>query len=301
MKNERLLTPIVFVGVLLAHIGFGVLLWHLRPEEHQPQIDEIEFVDLSSLGGSSGGGAGGKPEDAPAPPEPPPTPPPEKKQEKPKKKEQAKPEKPKIKPVITKKEKADIRVPKEKPKEEPKPEKIKPEPKPEPKPETKQPSANAANKGQSDKPPLYTAPDGKGGGQGQGKAGKSDGKGGEGGSKDGTGKGNGKGDGDGDGNGKGNGIGDGQGSSAGNPVVKAGGRLATPPYPSLSQENSEEGTVIMDVLVEPSGRVSKVTVVKSSGYNRLDTAAKKAAQNGHYQTNGRWVNYKGAKIIFKLD
>ena len=68
----------------------------------------------------------------------------------------------------------------------------------------------------------------------------------------------------------------------------------------MSQENDEEGTVVMDLLVDPSGRVTDVKIVKRSGFVRLDKAAERGARGGHYQTNGKWVRFKGAKIVFEL-
>lgn len=61
---------------------------------------------------------------------------------------------------------------------------------------------------------------------------------------------------------------------------KPGGYLNNPKpqYPPLSLENGEEGTVRMFVVVQPNGKPSNVRVEKSSGYSRLDRAAKKAVE-----------------------
>lgn len=48
-----------------------------------------------------------------------------------------------------------------------------------------------------------------------------------------------------------------------------------PPYPAVSIEKEEEGTVTLRAIVEPNGRPSKVEIVHSSGYRRLDQAALK--------------------------
>ena len=48
-------------------------------------------------------------------------------------------------------------------------------------------------------------------------------------------------------------------------------------------ENQEEGTVGLSVIVEPDGRPSKVVVSRSSGFPRLDRAAKSAAERYRFR------------------
>ncbi len=47
-----------------------------------------------------------------------------------------------------------------------------------------------------------------------------------------------------------------------------------PPYPQLSKEADEQGTVTLGVMVEANGLPSSVQVLKSSGYARLDRSAR---------------------------
>lgn len=47
-------------------------------------------------------------------------------------------------------------------------------------------------------------------------------------------------------------------------------------YPSIAKRMGEEGRVVMQVLVNEKGRAEKVEVVQSSGFKRLDEAAKLA-------------------------
>lgn len=49
-----------------------------------------------------------------------------------------------------------------------------------------------------------------------------------------------------------------------------------PPYPNDSRENGEEGSVGVIVSVSANGTAQKVVISKSSGYRRLDRAAKQA-------------------------
>lgn len=46
-----------------------------------------------------------------------------------------------------------------------------------------------------------------------------------------------------------------------------------PPYPSVSRRLGEQGSAVLQVLVEPDGRVSEAKLLQSSGYDRLDQAA----------------------------
>ena len=52
-------------------------------------------------------------------------------------------------------------------------------------------------------------------------------------------------------------------------------QIYLPGYPALSAENGEEGSVVMDLHIA-GGKVDTAKIVKSSGYSRLDKAARKA-------------------------
>lgn len=52
----------------------------------------------------------------------------------------------------------------------------------------------------------------------------------------------------------------------------------TPPYPSLSRRRGEQGTVHLNVLVNPDGSVARLEVARSSGHARLDTSAAETVQ-----------------------
>ncbi|MCS4534160.1 energy transducer TonB [Neisseria montereyensis] len=285
MKNERILPPTALVLVTFLHMGVIALAWQIR-QPAQVGMEQIEFIDLGDFGGGDGTPEGaGSPAPEESPPAPPqPEPPKPKVQPKPKPKPVVK-RKDTIKPVITKKAKADIR----KPKPEPDP---KPEPKPDPKPKTPEKSTeDAAKKEEPQKATgnQVTAQNGTGNGAGrsetQGKGSGSNGTG--------TGRGLGRGEGSGSktgsGHGSGSGGGTGAGSSRGNPN-RATGSIPRPPYPPLSREMEEEGTVRLAVLVSPDGKVANVRIAKSSGHVRLDRAAQKAAQSGRFRPNG-WTEY----------
>ena len=52
-------------------------------------------------------------------------------------------------------------------------------------------------------------------------------------------------------------------------------RNPAPSYPPLSQRFGEEGKVLLRVLVSPVGEALAVELLTSSGYPRLDAAARK--------------------------
>lgn len=66
-------------------------------------------------------------------------------------------------------------------------------------------------------------------------------------------------------------------------------RAAPPVYPEESLRKHEYGTVILRVVVDALGRPSKIQVERSSGYERLDTAAREAVEKflfRPYEVNG---------------
>lgn len=63
-------------------------------------------------------------------------------------------------------------------------------------------------------------------------------------------------------------------------------------YPALSQRLGEEGTVVLLLRVSTDGSVAEASLVKSSGYQRLDAQALKAARAAHFKpgtSNGQPV------------
>jgi TonB family protein len=66
-------------------------------------------------------------------------------------------------------------------------------------------------------------------------------------------------------------------------------RAEKPVFPKESQRRREYGTVILRILVDAEGRPLKIDVEQSSGYERLDAAARKAAETflfRPYEVNG---------------
>lgn len=66
-------------------------------------------------------------------------------------------------------------------------------------------------------------------------------------------------------------------------------RAAPPVYPKESQRRHEHGTVVLRVLVDAEGRPAQIEVERSSGFERLDNAARDAVAKflfRPYEVNG---------------
>ena len=66
-------------------------------------------------------------------------------------------------------------------------------------------------------------------------------------------------------------------------------RAAPPVYPKESQRRREHGTVVLRVLVDAQGRPAQIQVERSSGFERLDSAARDAVEKflfRPYEVNG---------------
>ena len=59
-------------------------------------------------------------------------------------------------------------------------------------------------------------------------------------------------------------------------VIQAGAHCAKPDYPSASRRMEEEGTVTLKFLIGVDGKVLQADIEKSSGFTRLDEAARNA-------------------------
>ena len=75
-------------------------------------------------------------------------------------------------------------------------------------------------------------------------------------------------------------------------------------YPQAAQQAGEQGTVIVNVYVNDSGKAKKIAVAKSSGYTDLDTAAVETALNWHYVPAVRGgsivSDWAAVQVVYKL-
>jgi protein TonB len=83
------------------------------------------------------------------------------------------------------------------------------------------------------------------------------------------------------------------------PIINAAASCQKPEYPSASRRNEEEGTVQLRFLNGPEGKVLESQVEKSSGFTRLDEAARSALSRCQFKPgtlNGKpeqsWASMK---------
>ena len=87
--------------------------------------------------------------------------------------------------------------------------------------------------------------------------------------------------------------------SASNPKLIAGDK---PDYPSASRRAGEQGTTRLDVCVNSGGRVTSVSVARSSGYPRLDDAAAKWIRGERFtpgKVNGTAQDVCGYSVFYE--
>jgi protein TonB len=60
-------------------------------------------------------------------------------------------------------------------------------------------------------------------------------------------------------------------------------RAPAPVYPTESSRKRERGTVLLRVLVDSLGRPAQIQIERSSGYTRLDSAAREAVRNALFR------------------
>ena len=301
MKNHNLLKPSVIIVVSLLHAGLLALAWKSKEPPEPVTVDELTFVDLGTPEGDDkpladgapapleNGGAAQPAQEQPVPPPPPPQAPekPKPVQEKP-----ANTPPPKVNAVVRNDLPADVVQPTKPVVEKPPTPAPKPV-EPTPKPPAPTPTPPAPKPAETPLKPSTTASNNTSGTPGNSKSpggspdavNRQDGGNGGGGSNPNSQRpGNNAGSRDGDGNGK-RGNGD-KPAVDPNTIVNGGYKtLPTVAYPPASQDQGEEGIVKLSVLVEANGSVSEVKVTQSTGHQRLDAAAVRAARRAGYQPN----------------
>lgn len=59
--------------------------------------------------------------------------------------------------------------------------------------------------------------------------------------------------------------------------------VPSPPYPRLARRAGEQGTVLLRLELDPEGRVARVEVLESSGFERLDRAARETLAGWRFE------------------
>ena len=319
MKNHNLLKPSVIIVVSLLHAGLLALAWKSKEPPEPVTVDELTFVDLGTPEGDDKPLADGAPaplengaaqpaQEQPAPPPPPPQAPekPKPVQEKP-----ANTPPPKVNAVVRNDLPADVVQPTKPVVEKPPTPAPKPV-EPTPKPPAPTPTPPAPKPAETPLKPSTTASNNTSGTPGNSKSpggspdavNRQDGGNGGGGSNPNSQRpGNNAGSRDGDGNGK---RGNGDKPADPNAIVNGGYvKLPTVAYPQKSQDEGEEGTVKLSIIVEANGSVSEVKVTQPTGYPRLDAAAVRTARSAGYRpksVNGTPVRSRfNTSYTFRLE
>ena len=300
MKNHNLLKPSVIIVVSLLHAGLLALAWKSKEPPEPVTVDELTFVDLGTPEGDDkpladgapapleNGGAAQPAQEQPAPPPPPPQAP-----EKPKP-VQEKPTNtppPKVNAVVRNDLPADVVQPTkpvvEKP-PTPAPKPVEPTPKPPaptPTPPAPKPAETPLKPSTPNSTNTNSSPSSHNGNNSNGNNSNGNNSNGN--------------------NSNGN-RSNGDKPADPNAIVNGGYvKLPTVAYSRASQDEGEEGTVKLSVLVEANGSVSEVKVTQSTGYQRLDAAAVRAARSAGYRpksVNGTPVRTRfNTSYTFKLE
>lgn len=89
-----------------------------------------------------------------------------------------------------------------------------------------------------------------------------------------------------------------------NPVAAAPLITSEPVYPLAAIRGDEQGVVLLKALVNTTGRVEDVVVLRSSGYSRLDQAAVKSVRTWRFkpamQANAAIASWVTLPIRFQL-
>jgi periplasmic protein TonB len=78
-------------------------------------------------------------------------------------------------------------------------------------------------------------------------------------------------------------------------------RAPAPVYPRESSRRREHGTVLLRVLVDPSGRAAQIQVERSSGFERLDIAAREAVQKAVFRPHEVNGVAQAAQVLIPIE
>lgn len=78
-------------------------------------------------------------------------------------------------------------------------------------------------------------------------------------------------------------------------------RAPSPVYPRESQRGRERGTVLLRVLVDTDGRPAQIQIERSSGYSRLDDAARVAVQKALFRPHEVNGVAQAAQVLIPIE
>lgn len=78
-------------------------------------------------------------------------------------------------------------------------------------------------------------------------------------------------------------------------------RAPAPVYPRESSRRREYGTVLLRVLVDPSGHAAQIQIERSSGHERLDVAAREAVQRAVFRPHEVNGVAQAAQVLIPIE
>jgi protein TonB len=78
-------------------------------------------------------------------------------------------------------------------------------------------------------------------------------------------------------------------------------RPPAPSYPRESSRRREHGTVVLRVLVDPAGHPAQIQIERSSGYERLDVAAREAVQKALFRPHEVNGVAQAAQVLIPIE
>ena len=78
-------------------------------------------------------------------------------------------------------------------------------------------------------------------------------------------------------------------------------RPPAPVYPRESSRRREHGTVVLRVLVDSQGKPARIQVERSSGYERLDIAARQAVEKALFQPHEVNGVAQAAQVLIPIE
>jgi protein TonB len=78
-------------------------------------------------------------------------------------------------------------------------------------------------------------------------------------------------------------------------------RAPAPAYPRESSRRREHGTVVLRVLVDPAGHPAQIQVERSSGFERLDVAAREAVQKALFRPHEVNGVAQAAQVLIPIE
>jgi periplasmic protein TonB len=78
-------------------------------------------------------------------------------------------------------------------------------------------------------------------------------------------------------------------------------RAPAPVYPRESSRRNERGTVLLRVLVDSAGRPAQIQIERSSGYTRLDSAAREAVQKAMFRPHEVNGVAQAAQVLIPIE